>query len=482
VTAIAHEKIWLPDLLLAHGRLERGLALVADAAGTILRLSREPADLARAERLAGRALLPGFVNAHSHAFQRAIRGRTEQRTRATGDTFWTWREKMYHAATVLDAEGVYATARMAFLEMALAGTTTVGEFHYLHHAPGGGRYPDPNLLAKEVVRAAREIGLRIALLHCGYARAGWKRPPHPGQARFLYRTVEEFLEDVEALRLDLRGRYQAGEVWVGIAPHSLRAVPLRDFIALNRHGTERRLPVHMHVSEQRRENEECSGEHGLTPIALLAREGLLHAHFTAVHAVHVSPSEIEQLAAAGAGVCACPTTERNLGDGIVPADQLTGAGVRLALGSDSQIQIDPLEDARELEYHLRLQREERAVLAPSTEDDGEEADALARRLLTCATAAGARALGTPGGALEPGRPGDFFPVDLCDPSIAGLGESLGALVFSLERTAIRDVAVGGDFILRDGRHALQRAVVDHFSEVQRQLWEKRGTGVSPVAD
>jgi formimidoylglutamate deiminase len=465
------EKGWLPDLLYVDGRLVPAVALIADEKGTILRLSREREDLEPAERLAGRAIFPGFVNAHSHSFQRTIRGRTEYRKDGK-DTFWTWREKMYQAANVLNPEEIYVTARMCFLEMALSGITTVGEFHYLHHKPDGSRYPDPNLLAKEVVRAAREVGLRIVLLQTGYARAGWNKGPNPGQARFLFRNVREFIGNLTALRVDLGKRYAPDEVWVGIAPHSLRAVTLADFREMNRYGREETLPVHMHVSEQRAENEDCLKENGKTPIALLEDEKQLHPGFTAIHAVHVSEAEIAALRAAKANVCACPTTERNLGDGVVPADRLLAAGVNLALGSDSQVQIDLLDDARQLEYHLRLLREERVVLGPKGLA-AEDQDRLAGVLLGTATEAGARSLGAPGGSLEPGRSADFLTFDLRKPCIAGSGISLAALIFGTDKTAIRDVAVGGRFIVRDGCHANEPEIVREFEAVQAKLWGER---------
>ena len=460
---------WLPDLILKDGRLESDIALVADAEGKILRLSREKDDLANAERLVGRAILPGFVNAHSHSFQRAIRGRTEYRPTNSRDTFWTWREKMYHTANGLTPEGLYATARMCFLEMALAGITTVGEFHYLHHQADGTRYPDPNLLAKAVVRAAREVGLRIALLQSGYARSGCGTAPHPGQKRFLYRNTGEFLENLIQLRSSLKSHYSPNEAWVGIAPHSLRAVSLDDFRELHQFGRSEKIPIHMHASEQLAENEECIRENNDSPIALLAQKGFLNEGFTAIHAIHLTQTEIDALGFNGANVCACPTTERNLGDGIVQANWMLSSGVNLALGSDSQIQIDPLEDARELEYHLRLSTRERSILATPGASE-KDPNHLANVLIHCATAAGAKALFAPGGSLVAGQVADFICIDLKDPSIAGLGRSVGTLAFSLGRSAICDVAVGGRFIVKDGHHAKQNSIVEHFEAAQRALW------------
>ena len=387
------------------------------------------------------ARLPGLVNVHSHTFQRAIRGRTEHRT-AAHDDFWTWREAMYHAATKLSPDDIYDVARMAFMEMALSGITHVGEFHYVHHQPNGEPYDDPNLLARQIIRAAESVGIRLTLLMCAYARAGYEKPANPGQARFITPTAELFLERFE--ELDAPN--------AGIAPHSIRALPLEYIRELVRYAETKKLPVHMHVSEQPGELDECRREHGTSPVALLAREGLLSERFTGVHAIHISDEEVEALASAGAAVCACPTTERNLGDGISRADSLLAAGVPICFGTDSQIQIDLLEDARALEYHLRLQRLQRVVLAVD----------LAQPLLDIATRNGSRSLGAE-------NADDYFTIDLRDPSIAGAPNELAA-VFSLERTAIRDVFVDGRQIVRDGKHPLQEEIVGRFVEVQERLW------------
>ncbi|MEP6719056.1 MAG: formimidoylglutamate deiminase [bacterium] len=414
-----------------------------------------------------RASFPGLINAHSHAFQRVIRGRTEYRTTNDKDSFWTWREMMYSAAARLTPEDIYDASRMAFLEMALSGITAVGEFHYLHHAPDGRSYDDPNLLAKEVVRAANDVGLRIALLRVAYARSGFEADPNPRQARFIEKDPELYLKNTAQLQKDLGNRN--GMAWVGIAPHSVRAVPLAHLKEIVAFANQKKLPVHMHVAEQAAEVSACISEHGRSPVALLATEGLLSERFTAVHAIHVTTKAVRLLADAGASVCACPTTERNLGDGIVPVDQYFKAGVPLSLGTDSQIQIDLLEDARELEYHLRLQKMERTVLADGTDTSRS---ALASRLFACATVNGARSLGMTNEALETGEPADFFTVDLNDPSLAGAAEDdlISHIVFSLAKTAVRDVVVAGKRIVAEGRHAQQDEIVERFKVLQKRLW------------
>lgn len=450
---------WLPDLIWIDDRFESGVAMLADSDGTIARFSSAPGDLAKAERLAGRAMLPGLVNAHSHAFQRVIRGRTEQRGGSGPDTFWTWRDAMYSAANRLSPELLYHAARMAYLEMLLGGITTVGEFHYLHHAPAGVSYQDRNLLGHELLRAAANTGLRIALLRAAYVRGGWNKPAEPAQARFITAEAAQFIADTEALS----SHCQSGRSWVGVAPHSLRAVPLDYLLKIVQYARAQALPIHMHVAEQPAEVDACIAEYGMRPVQLLQRHGVLDDHFTAIHAIHVSEQEVEALAGAKSNVCACPTTERNLGDGICPAGQFFGAGVRIALGSDSNVQIDLLEDARELEYHLRLKRLERVIL---------DRERLAAHLLRCATENGATSLSAPGGKLEPGRAADFFTVDLNDPSIAGAdtGTLAAGIVFSLDRTAVRDVYIAGERVIHDGHHPRQDEIVRNFAAAQNSLW------------
>jgi formimidoylglutamate deiminase len=457
---MSDEQGWYPDYLFAEGQVQTGTALFADESGTITRFSKLPADLQRAERLPGRALLPGLVNVHSHTFQRVIRGSTESRQKGERDTFWTWREKMYQAAMRLTPERIYQTARAAFLEMLLSGITSVGEFHYLHHQPDGTRYEDPNLTAKLVIQAAREVGLRIVLLRTAYERAGYRKPANRGQLRFLTKDPDEFISDTEALCSWVSGVYSANDAAVGVAPHSVRALKesyLRTVIDFARW---RDLPVHMHVSEQPDENESSIQEYGLSPISWLDRMGFLADWFTVIHGIHITEEEAHRLAVSGSPVCACPTSERNLGDGPVPADYLFASGGSICLGTDSQIQIDLLEDARLLEYHLRMCRLERAVLDPVR--DGSEP--LAKRLFEAASLAGAKALAQPVGELAVGKPADFISIDLNDLSIAGATSDtlMSLVVFSLERTAVKDVYVAGQPLVIDGYHPLQETIVTDF--------------------
>jgi formimidoylglutamate deiminase len=459
---------WLPDLLLINGEIRSGTAFFADEFGIITRFSQEPADLAVAQRLKNRAVFPGLVNVHSHTFQRMIRGRTEWRNQGQRDTFWTWREKMYDAASRLTPEQIYQTARAAFLEMLLSGITTVGEFHYLHHQPDGRRYSDPNLIGKLVIQAAREVGLRIVLLRTAYLRAGYGKAPNPGQARFITRDAATFISDTDELSSWVKQSYSRGEAEVGVAPHSVRAVTQDYLREIADYARRQELCVHMHVSEQPGENEACLQEYGISPVTWLERIGLLGPRFTAVHAIHISEPEAGFLAKSGSSICACPTSERNLADGTVRADWLLARGANICLGSDSQIQIDLLEDARLLEYHLRIQRLERVVLdspAPGRER-------LSQMLYETASKSGAKSLGQSAGELAVGKRADFVGIDLDDLSVTGASpETLVAnVVFSLERTAVKDVYVGGRCLLTDGRHPLQEGITAEFKRMQEEVW------------
>jgi formimidoylglutamate deiminase len=454
-------QILIPDYLLHQGELRSGWAIHLDDDGMIADVGPAPASGGR--RLAGRLIIPGFVNGHSHAFQRAIRGRSEYRQPGRErDDFWTWREQMYAAALRLGPEQVEAVSRMVFVEMALAGITTVGEFHYLHHPAEGGRYAEPDELALQVDAAAKRAGLRMVLLRVGYARAGHGRDADPRQVRFIDAGPEETIASVERLR--------AKGMQVGLAPHSVRALPIESIRTLGAYAQAHGLPLHMHVSEQPREVEESLAEHGATPLEVLAREGLVDERFTGVHGVHLTEKEWHLLGRAAATICACPTTERNLGDGIVPARELLDNGVRLSFGTDSQIEIAPLQDARALEYHLRLQRLQRAILGGAQGDAGP--DRMAASLLACATESGARSLGVQAGAIESGKAADLVAFDLDDPSICGADPAtlLSTLVFSAERTAIRDVWIGGRQVVVDGKHIEQERAVADFGKAMRALW------------
>lgn len=444
--------------------VREGAALAVDE-GTVtgvVALDDVP-DGAECRDLGDVALVPGLVNAHSHAFQRLIRGRTEQlEVGHEDDDFWAWRERMYRAALLLDPEQMEAVARLAFLEMALGGITRVGEFHYVHHQPDGMPYAEPNELANRVISAAREVGIRIDLLRVGYHRAGYQTDANPRQRRFIEPDVEVFFERVE----DLESRHaDDSAVTVGLAPHSIRAVPREWFEIIAGDSAER--VVHIHASEQRLEIEQCQAEHGCSPIQFLHDVGLLDGRTTLVHATHATPDEIGLMADAGSTVCACPTTERNLGDGFLPASALVEAGVPIALGSDSHANIDLWEEMRLVEYHERLRRESRNVLAA---ESGQWE--TAKVLWPMGTSSGARCLGADQAGFQAGAPADFATVDLSSTCLAGTRPQtlLSNLTLTVYPTVVQDVFVAGEPVIQDGTHVRQREIVRGFEHVVDALF------------
>ncbi len=321
--------------------------------------------------MSARASIPAMVNAHSHAFQRALRGRGERPSPGPGqdDDFWTWRTEMFRLAGALDPTTMRQLARETYDEMVAAGYGVVGEFHYVHHQPDGTPYPEPNEMAHAVAEAALAAGLGIVLLPAAYHRGGFsdggEKPPAPGQRRFCDPDVETFLRRVDALREWAASR---PGVEVGLAAHSVRAVPRAWLEAIAAYSERHGLVRHVHAHEQRRELEECQEEHGCSPIELLERTGFLGPRASVIHGIHVSSEDVALLASSGTTVVSCPTTEGNLGDGYLPAMAYAEAGVPLAIGSDSQVRIDPFEEARELETGSRRERQLRSGLLSALGD------------------------------------------------------------------------------------------------------------------
>ena len=307
--------------------------------------------------------LPALATAHSHAFQRALRGDTQRPGPAGSDDFWSWRTAMYRLADSLTPESIHAISLVAYRELFAAGVRTVGEFHYVHHQPGGAAYAQRTLLADAVISAAKAAGLRIALLRVIYHRAGAGRPPEGAQRRFSDERLDSALADLD----ELRARYQGDPaVRVGIAPHSVRAVPPDWLAEIAGYARSHQLPIHMHVAEQPAEIAACLAETGRRPVELLADHGVLGPRFVAVHATHLAPHEPALLGEAGAFVCLCPTTERDLGDGLPDVGALQAARVRLCAGIDSHVITRPLEDLRaiDLDERLRTGRRIGIVAAP----------------------------------------------------------------------------------------------------------------------
>jgi formimidoylglutamate deiminase len=298
-----------------------------------------------------------------------MRGRAQRPAPEAGDDFWTWRGQMYALASTLTPESIHAVSLVAYRELARAGVRTVGEFHYVHHQPDGAPYGDRIVLADAVIRAAREAGLRIALLRVAYHRAGAGRPPEAAQRRFCDPQVDDVLRDVDALRARWK---EDRDVVIGLAPHSVRAVPPSWLRPLCEHADRHALPVHMHVAEQAREIEECVAETGRRPVELLADHGVLSDRFVAVHATHLLGHEARLLGAARSFACICPATERDLGDGLPDLTSLRAAGARLCTGVDSHVLVDPIDDLRSLETHERLRTRARITFRPASGTPAEE--------------------------------------------------------------------------------------------------------------
>jgi formiminoglutamate deiminase len=401
--------------------------------------------------------VPGFANAHSHAFHRALRGGTQ----ADRGTFWTWRERMYQVAARLDPEGYLRLARAVYAEMALAGVSCVGEFHYLHHQPDGSPYPDPNVMSRALIQAAAEAGLRITLLDTcylagGLAPAGNRRllPLSGPQLRFGDGDAARWAERATGLGFDEHGMITP-HARAGAAIHSVRAVP-RDQMHQVVAWTHRcGAPLHVHMSEQQAENEACQALYGVSPATLLYDTGVLGPRTTVVHATHVDADDLERLGGCQVFACLCPTTERDLGDGLAPACALAGAGCGLTLGTDSHAVVDMFEEARGVEYAERLARRSRGHLT---------ADAL----LQAATCGGHTSLGWPdAGEITPGAWADLVTVSLDSVRTVGsaAGHAAEAAVFAATAADVRNVVIGGRDVVRDGIHLL----IDVPGELARSI-------------
>ena len=367
--------------------------------------------------------LPGFANCHSHAFHRALRGRT-QRGRGT---FWTWRDQMYDVAATLTPDTYFALALATYREMVSVGITSVGEFHYLHHQPDGTPYDDPNAMGHALIAAARQAGLRITLLDTCYLSSGFGKPVEGPQVRYTDGSAAQWATRVDGLRPDDTTR-------IGAAIHSVRAVPRDDLETVARHAG----PLHVHLSEQRAENTACLEAYGVTPTRLLHDAGALTSRTTVVHATHLTESDIALIGGETAYADFCPTTERDLGDGIGPSRALHDAGARLTLGSDSHAVVDLFEEMRAVELDERLATERRGHWT-------------AAELLTAATSTGHRSLGwEDAGRIEVGQRADLVTVATDTPRTAGTGADEHTAVFAATGADVRQVMVDGRIVFQQG--------------------------------
>jgi len=414
---------WLPDGCRAgvsfevhHGRFAQ------------VRVGVEPQD---GQEILRGVILPGLANGHSHAFHRGLRGRTH----AAGGSFWTWREQMYALAARLDPDSYLDLARAVFAEMAQAGYTVVGEFHYLHHDQNGHPYADPNVMGKALIQAATDAGVRLTLLDACYLAGGLTatghRPLDPIQTRFSDGDVDHWQARVSLLN-------DSDQIRIAIAVHSVRAVPADALNKIDKAAGER--PLHAHLSEQPAENAATQAFYGRTPTELLDDHGLLGRRTTVVHATHLTDTDIKTLGRTQTSACICPTTERDLADGIGPARRLADAGSLLTLGSDQQAVIDPFEELCGVELHERLATGERGRFTPA-------------ELIMIASEAGYRSLGwSEGGRIADGALADFVVVR--SDSVRTTGARPDQIAYAATAADVDQVVVAGQVIVRDGRHRL----------------------------
>lgn len=419
---------WLEQAWLGGGTLERGVLVETDG-GTFTRVERGIESAPSGTEAMSGISIPGMANTHSHVFHRALRARTQ----GSKGSFWSWRDEMYRIANRLDPDSYHAVATAVFGEMLLAGITTVGEFHYVHHRPDGSPYDDPNEMGRALISAATEAGIRLTLLNTCYLQGGLHADGHdplrPEQARFGDGEVGRFLDRIA----DLDG---AELTRLGTAIHSVRAVQPED---IERIGYATEGPLHIHLSEQPEENEQCLAAFDRSPTQLLADAGILGDRLTAVHGTHLTIHDIALLGDSRSGVCVCPTTERDLADGIGPASALRSAGSPLSLGTDSHAIVDMFEEARAMELDERLSSNVRGIHSPAD-------------LLASATVGGYTALGWEGGGrIAQGAAADFVTVGRDSVRMSGTS-GIEAVVFAATAADVTDVVVAGRRAVRDGAH------------------------------
>ncbi|WP_157270823.1 formimidoylglutamate deiminase [Azohydromonas aeria] len=463
------ERLWAPRAWLPGGWRERVLLEIQPGSrGGRWAAITPNVDAPPGAEVAAGPLLPGFVDAHGHAFQRAFAGLAERRERADDD-FWSWRERMYGVALRITPAQLQAVAAQLFIELLRGGYTQACEFHYLQHDVDGRPYADPLALSWALADAAAEAGIGLTLLPVLYERAGFKQPAlRQEQRRFRLdaRGVWEAMRRIEAARRPLLG--------AGLAIHSLRAAAPASILELRDLSEDFEGPIHIHVAEQPAEVKDCLAATGERPLEWLYGQGLLDPRWQLVHATHATPKEIAAVDASGAGVVICPTTEANLGDGLPALDAWLAAGVGVAVGSDSQVSRDAVEELRWLEYGQRLRLQRRNVAAAP----GLREPSTAARLVDAVTAGGAAAAGEPAWGLAVGARADALVADMdADGLLGGPPEQLlDALLFAGPTRPWRDVLVAGGWAIRNGRHAQGAAVARRFRDAMDALWASAPSG------
>ncbi len=453
-------RTWRFDRILIGDDWQRDVEVRVEPCGRIARVTAD-VDEVRGERVTGWAV-PGVPNVHSHSFQRALAGLAEG---SGPDSFWSWREVMYSFLARLTPDDVEAITAQLYVELLKAGFTCVGEFHYLHHPPGGGAYDDPAEMSRRVLAGARTAGIRLVHLPAVYESGGFGgRPLARGQERFRMD-----LEGVAQLHELLRSEARDPCVSLGWALHSLRAASpgsfrrLAGFVAGG--AGDGIAPVHVHVAEQRREVRECLADRGARPVEWVLDHAPVDERWCLIHATHATAAELAGVARRGAVVGVCPTTEANLGDGLFPLRAFTAGGGSFGVGTDSHVSRSPVEELRLLDYGQRLASESRAALG----DAGDAGPGGA--LLRHAWRGGSRALAVDCGSIERGMRADLVVLDADHPALVGRrGHAvLDSWIFSGTDNAVRDVMVGGEWVVRDGRHSREEAVDRAYARVVRGL-------------
>ena len=414
-----------------------------------------------AERL-GRWVLPGMPNLHSHAFQRAMAGLAERKGKSD-DSFWTWRETMYAFAATIGPDELQAIAAQLYVEMVKSGYTQVCEFHYLHHQPDGTPYAQPEAMSLALIEAAREAGIALTLLPVLYMSGGFDgRPLAPRQCRFGH-DVPSYLRLLESLR-----KHESDKLRVGIALHSLRAVPEDALRAVLADDASKRCPIHIHIAEQIGEVQDCLATRGARPVEWLFDHAAVDARWTLIHATHLTDKETLQIARSGAVAGLCPTTEANLGDGLFPLAAYLDANGTLGIGSDSHISVSPVEELRWLEYGQRLATRHRNIAGR------HQGDSVGETLWRAALRGGATASGLPNGELRPGARADLIVLDDRAPLLAARDERslIDSFLFAGNAPLVRDVMVGGEWMVRGFTHRDEDRIAARYRTVMERLAQR----------
>ncbi|HWB19132.1 MAG TPA: formimidoylglutamate deiminase [Phycisphaerales bacterium] len=432
MAGMSHSQILEADLTWTGERFERSARVAIDANGRIAAVGNIDGPITR--RLHNRALLPGYVNVHSHAFQRGLRGRGERFPPPEGaGSFWTWREAMYTLVNSLDREKLLTLTVQAFNEMLAAGITTVGEFHYVHHDASQRGFT----LDDVILDAAAQAGIRLVFLNTYYKTGGVDQPLKGGQLRFRGESVDEYWGRMDVLSGRLKGPAQT----LGAVAHSIRAVPIEDIIAIHAESLRRNLVFHMHVEEQKQEIQACVDRYGKTPMALFNESLTISPLFTAIHCTHTAAADLDEFIDKGGNIGICPLSEANLGDGIANLPRMMRSGACACIGTDANTRLCMNEELRWLEYVQRLAREQRGCCM-------DESGNVAKKLFEIGTINGARSLGLRTGKIEPRMWADLLAVDLNAPALAGWDENtlLDAFILGTGNSAIREVCVGGRWV------------------------------------